>query len=247
MRRKARVIFMREIRAFKGKAFESGIFWQLYRDLERQFRDFLDYVPFYNNETTYSFKLLNLILSIGGHVDSAFKEMARFPDFADNEGCRKILKLLEISEKNIAQGKAPKPIPMRLPLEVFEKVYKLSEKEVIFKLTPENLVLTPFKPDPEIDTKMPEWWNIYNGLKHDVGLRFEEANLRNTLRALAGAFLLNVIHEPAILRLYDYGLLECVGGGIPWEQLIDMIHRKQKLFCSVETPVFMYDYEQMRE
>jgi len=44
--------------------FEKGIFWELYKDLERQFQNFLEYVPYLpGNETVYSFKLLNLILS----------------------------------------------------------------------------------------------------------------------------------------------------------------------------------------
>ena len=38
--------------------FEKGIFWELYLDLERQFLDFLEYVPYLpENETVYSFKL----------------------------------------------------------------------------------------------------------------------------------------------------------------------------------------------
>jgi len=45
--------------------FEKGIFWELYGDLERQFENFLDYVPYLEaNENTYSFKLLNLILRL---------------------------------------------------------------------------------------------------------------------------------------------------------------------------------------
>lgn len=47
--------------------FENGYFWELYNDLERQFITILEYVPYLEgNETTYSFKILNLILGIGG-------------------------------------------------------------------------------------------------------------------------------------------------------------------------------------
>lgn len=46
--------------------FGNGIFWELYKDLERQFQTFLEYTPYLEgNENVYSFKLLNLILSIG--------------------------------------------------------------------------------------------------------------------------------------------------------------------------------------
>jgi len=34
--------------------FENGIFWELYKDLERQFQDFLEYVPYLSgNEKAY--------------------------------------------------------------------------------------------------------------------------------------------------------------------------------------------------
>ena len=44
--------------------FENGGFWEYYKDLERQFEDFLVFVPYLRgNEKTYSFKLLNIFLS----------------------------------------------------------------------------------------------------------------------------------------------------------------------------------------
>ena len=59
--------------------FQKGIFWEIYTDLEKQFQNFLEYVPYITeNEKVVSFKLLNLIQSIGGHVDSTFKEMAKY-------------------------------------------------------------------------------------------------------------------------------------------------------------------------
>ena len=62
--------------------FENGGYWEYYRDLERQFENFLEFVPYLSgNENTYSFRLANLILAIGAHIDSAFKEMARYPEF----------------------------------------------------------------------------------------------------------------------------------------------------------------------
>ena len=61
--------------------FRNGYFWELYTDLEHQLRDFLEYVPYLpGNEDIYSFRLLNLILSIGGHVDSTLKEMIDITD-----------------------------------------------------------------------------------------------------------------------------------------------------------------------
>jgi hypothetical protein len=80
-----------EEKGFKPN-FENGGFWEYYKDLERQFESFLEYVPYLEgNENTYSFRLANMILAIGAHVDSAFKEMARCDMFADKESCKEIL------------------------------------------------------------------------------------------------------------------------------------------------------------
>jgi hypothetical protein len=69
-------------------------------DLERQFIDFSNYVPYLDgNESVYSFRLMNLILAIGAHVDSAFKEMFRCPDFSVNYP--KILKKVQDGEATI--------------------------------------------------------------------------------------------------------------------------------------------------
>lgn len=249
MKRKPQVIFARNVRLELEGKFETGIFWELYSDLERQFQNFLEYVPFHNNEYTYSFKLLNLILSIGGHIDSAFKEMARYSDFSTNKNCEKILRILRESEENVKKGKPPKPVGISLPLKAFDKEYGIFKEKIIFKCQPEGELITPFlRHNPK--TGAPEWWEVYNELKHDVGINIEKANLRNTLHALAGACLLNVRHIPAVFRLYDSGLLKLRWAekfyGKPAceeilrEQVKDMLGKESPFY--VETPLFIYNY-----
>lgn len=222
--------------------FETGIFWELYLDLERQYENFLEYVPYLpGNEQTYSFKLLNLILSIGGGVDSAFKEMARYPRFCGNPEIQEILGRLKESEKR-EKREPPITIPIWLSLKAFEKEYGISKQEVIFKRLPKREKVVPFKPFIS-ETNEPEWWGIYNGLKHYVSVNLKKASLQNAMQALAGAFLVNVIHAPAILRLYDYEVLDYLGDMVR-EQLEEMIDRRQKLFGVVETELFVYNYEQ---
>lgn len=134
---------------YKIDKFENGNFWELYKDLERQFADFLDYVPYLEgNENTYSFRLANLISGLGGHVDSTFKEMARYPKFCDNEECEEILTLIGKSENSVEQGRAPITIPIRLLLKAFEKEYQLTKKRVIFKRLPEREEILPFDSMP---------------------------------------------------------------------------------------------------
>ena len=249
---------MNEKIAKSNDMFERGYFWELYMDLEHQFESYLDYVPYIDgNEGVFSFKLWNLIVSIGGYVDSAFKEMAHYPRFLANEKCKEILKKIEESEGNVARGLPPQYPSNRLCLEAFEKEYQLSSRRVAFKKLEKRETIIPFKPCNS-KTSAPDWWDIYNGLKHNLGVNFKEANLKNTLNALAGAFLLNVTHEPSILRLFKYGVLKVehsVSHGTPLETISLLepflptkdhelaiqrkLELKQEFSGIVETPLFI--------
>lgn len=216
-------------------------------DLERQFKNFLEYVPYLDgNEKTYSFKLLNLILSIGGHVDSALKEMARYPDFSNNPTCKKIVEKLHESENSIKSGRPPLTIAIGLCLEAFEKEYEISKKRVIFKQSAEKMEIIPFEPST-VKSKIPDWWRVYNGLKHDVTVNIKEANLQNALKALASAFLLNVIHKPAISVLNERGVFKpALKGGAYFTGDPKKYLEKNKVMNIgfVETNIFIFDYRQ---
>lgn len=133
----------------------------------------------------------------------------------------------------------------------------------MFKKLEGRQIITPFKPcNPK--TKAPDWWDIYNGLKHNLGVNFKEANLKNTLNALGGAFLLNVTHEPSILRLFKYGVLKVehsVSHGSPLEAislsepflptkdhekaLQWKLENKKEFKGIVETPLFLCCYREV--
>ena len=216
--------------------FENGGFWEYYKDLERQFEEFLEYVPYLKvNENTSSFRLANILLGIGAHVDSAFKEMVRSKMFVDVEACKEILKRAENKSGIIVSA-----------ISAFDKIYEIRSKQVIFKCLPERIPITPFK-----ETK-PEWWDFYNDIKHDITPSFSKANLKNVRDALAGAFLLNVIFESSINRLEKHGIVK------DKYQLVG--HKKERIFsrgkfmdiqhthvpdsydCLIETPLFIYEY-----
>jgi hypothetical protein len=177
--------------------FENGGFWEYYKDLERQFESFLEYVPYLNgNENTYSFRLANLILAIGAHVDSAFKQIATYPAFDTKYPL--ILK--------DAAGNPKKPtIWDYFPL---AEEYELSKLRVIFKRLPAGEDVFPFQQYQKIPVaggkdkiQCPDWWIDYNSIKHQFTFNFSKATLKTARDALAGAFLLNVIHIPAAVRL----------------------------------------------
>jgi hypothetical protein len=223
-------------------SFENRGFWEYYKDLERQFEDFLEYVPYLEgNEQTYSFKLLNIFLSIGGHIDSALKEIARYQYFAEIESCRRILDKAENKEGILKSG-----------IQAMDEIYAIESMTVTFKCLPKRIPIKPF------DCDKPEWWDFYNALKHNVSINLPKANLKNVRDALAGAFLLNIIHEPAALQLFEYGLLKPIypQGATFTQQLYDTFRGCDLIKTrplnpdfkpiedafTIETPLFSFDY-----
>lgn len=188
----------------KGKqcftpTFENGGYWEYYRDLEKQFENFLESVPYLSgNENTYSFRLANLILAIGAHIDSAFKEIARYPEFST--------KYPLILKKETGEPKNP---TIRDYYDLAME-YKLPKRKVMFKRLPELELVAPFQQYAKVGDriKTPDWWRVYNSVKHEFSENFGKATLQNTRDALAGAFLLNIIHVPAYLRLMEYGVVK---------------------------------------
>ena len=44
--------------------------------------------------------------------------------------------------------------------------------------------------NPTLKQKIPDWWNGYNKVKHNMDTEFNKANLKNVLNALAALFIL---------------------------------------------------------
>jgi len=118
--------------------------------------------------------------------------------------------------------------------------------------------IIPFKASNPT-TKAPEWWEIYNGLKHNVGVNYRKATLQNIRNALAGAFLLNAIHIPSAVRLTKFGILKPfynakIGFGMPPsssdiapEVVEDWLKKHRGFWGIVETPLFIYNLEELLE
>lgn len=218
--------------------FENGGYWEYYKDLERQFENFLDYVPYLSgNEKTYSFRLANLILAIGAHIDSAFKEIARYPDF--------LIKYPLVLTKGNGKPKNP---TIRDYYDLATE-YNLSQRRVMFKRLPEREAVTPFQQYVKVGDRIetPVWWKVYNSVKHGFSENFGKATLQNTRNALAGAFLINIIHAPAYIRLVEYRVVtpQPRGTGIAvfyfkpgWKENVEKGNR----WGVIETPLFSYDY-----
>lgn len=221
--------------------FENGGYWEYYKDLEHQFEGFLNLVPYLKkNEKVYSFRLANLILGIGAHVDSAFKEIFRWSVFSSKYAS--ILSKVNSGKSNITDYRKLEP------------EYNLSKREVVFKCLPDRQTIVPFR---GFDKESPKWWRDYNKIKHEFSLNFYRANLNNARDALAGAFLLNVIHKPARKRLFDYRLLnpkyqqgttffETYNDRFDGEEMFPprKLETKYNNPFTIDTSLFFYDYEE---
>ena len=134
-------------------SFDNGGYWEYYKDLERQFENFLDYVPYLEgNENTYSFRLANMILAIGGHIDSVLKKIAEEPVFSS--------KYPEMINPIVKKGEhkgGPRDQELIDYYPISEE-YKLYEKIVVFKCLPNREEILPFKEYRKEIGKVPYWW-----------------------------------------------------------------------------------------
>jgi hypothetical protein len=133
--------------------------------------------------------------------------------------------------------------------------YNLTEESVDFKCLPDREQLFPFRQyqRKSLPATCPDWWTTYNNVKHNFSESFKEATLQTVRNALAGAFLLNVIHKPSWLRLFSYGMLKPKYNPSGFEQRFDTfrglpMHPERPVGIRIEDPfiietsLFSYDY-----
>jgi hypothetical protein len=223
--------------------FQKGLYWAFYKYMESNFIEYMKHVPFTKeHEKVHSPSLVALLLQICGYTDSAFKDMARYSEFGSENACQNIVK------KGINYN-------IRDARKAFQPIYHLSEKKVLAKLDwCGDRMIIPFARFVHTREVSPKWWRAYQEAKHSWTSAFEKANLKNTLEALSGAFLLNVVHFPSMKLLFD---LELYTPGI--KQIKDFVavdldptsfdrlvkeactsHKDVKYDLRIETPLFVY-------
>lgn len=181
--------------------------WQEYCLLERELREFVEYVPLENEHLeVWSLKLGNILIILGSVLDSFFKFALEDPVFD------------EIPVIEDIRGKTRTDIDDYKT--VFQDFYNLSEKRIYVRLNGE--FLQPFKAFGE--HKAPEWWQAYQSVKHDRFVNKKEAKLKYILEGIAGLFLVNVIHIPIRVILVHLRLWEdAFNKGWNWDFVADSI------------------------
>ena len=146
---------------------EVDTHWNYFLALEEDFLRISRYVHFNeDNNKTYSIEFARIILSAGSEVDVVAKALTKAKTGKETEN---------ITEHMDAIVPAFPTIPMHV---VFMDRFGLN--------------VTPW--DNWNQSKSPDWWKSYNAIKHDRGNHFQEANLENTFRSIAGLFILLIYH-----------------------------------------------------
>ena len=211
-----------------------NLYWKEYILIEKEFKATNMYLTIdLMNFTAYSDAFTKLILEIGSEVDVVAKELCR----------------------TINRASTAKKLHQYRP----EIIGRFSEFPNV-TVACGNIDLKPWK-DWEI--RVPVWWDVYNGIKHNrngielhAGVSLENykfANLENILNSLAGLYQLEqylyciITHDPVIetplpgsrfFRMKDFG----------WENKrfgkdnIFYIDQRNGHLYSMETDKFYTDY-----
>ena len=157
--------------------YESPIHWRYFLALEEDLLRISRFIEFTDeNYSTFSIELASILLGASAEVDIVAKQL-----------CKKIKtgkKADNIKQYTDQLGPA-------LP--------KIGE--FIVELPRFGLRLNPWENWTLTHRKSPLWWTAHNNVKHNRHTYFDEANLKNTLNAVAGLYVL-------VLYLYQELALE---------------------------------------
>lgn len=155
--------------------------WKQYQALERDAKEVIEHIPLVEEHlSVWSLRLGDILIVLGSVIDSVFKFALQY------EG------LTETMPDVMKKIRAKDRLDMGDYRQVFQDYYGLSSKHVYIR--PLARRIQPF--GKWADGRSPDWWDAYQGVKHDKFANKKDAQLRHVLDGLAGFFLLNVIHVP---------------------------------------------------
>lgn len=182
-------------------------FWSHYLSLENNLKEISEYIAIHKaNYESYSFKNMQLYFSVCTDIDSILKHI------------RGNLNLEPVKQPNM--GHHRKMLLKHFPI--------IGQVKVFLDISNEKRTLQPFKPLPNEDESF-EWWSAYNDVKHQRPEKFNQANIKNLLNALAALHILNLLyaisskeeyltnHEDILIQasaLRNYPILQIQNSGI---------------------------------
>jgi hypothetical protein len=165
--------------------FSGGLAWYRYKRLQEEFINATQYFPFeQKHKAIWSEFFSDLLTKVCSSIDGFFRKMvedSRFDSFSH-------VSVLKSSKRKH---------DINYFRDFFDPIYQLSTAKVKIEygLTSYG-TCRHFKGflDPK-NNRIPSWWNSYNHVKHGWYVNIKEATLKNTIEALAGLFVLNVLHK----------------------------------------------------
>lgn len=157
----------------------ANFFLPIYQNLEKETLKLAENI-FFNDEqlSVYSIKVAELLIRTVVEIESLSKEL-----YVKND------------------GKKEKPFFDRDCLDLLEKRWTLSKKQVIitspwldFQQT-ENRILIPLHNANQCGPKAPDWAQAYQAVKHDRSKNLKRANIKMLIRALAALYILNIYNK----------------------------------------------------
>lgn len=180
--------------------FIRGKAWFLYNRLERDFMKTTTYVALETvHNDVWSERFGELLIRTGDMVDSFFRYMINSKSLDNKDTVEKLRK--KIREKRQTDPNwHPNINDFR---KAFNPIFQFSsvELEASYGLTYYG-ELQPFK---DFARSSPVWWESYNKVKHEIFEQIErKATLENCINALAGLFILNILHKESQGYLIRY-------------------------------------------
>lgn len=174
--------------------FVRGLAWYRYKRLQDEFINATQYFPFeQKHETIWSEFFSDFLTKVGSSVDGFFRKMledSRFDSFSHVQVLKNSKRKRDINYFR----------------DFFDPIYQLSSVEVntAYGLTFYG-ACRPFAGFLDSkNSKIPVWWDAHNHVKHGWYVNIEEATLKNTIEALAGLFVLNILHKESQEYLIKY-------------------------------------------
>ncbi|WP_293124126.1 hypothetical protein [Microcoleus sp. bin38.metabat.b11b12b14.051] len=179
-------------------------YWQFFVALESDLEATTRYVECCEeNYNTYSVAYAQIILSAGSEVDVVSKLL-----------CNKVQPTSKAENINHYR-------------EILHSQYKfIPDLKVLIPRY--NLSLTPW--DSWVSAKNPDWWKLYNNIKHERHKFYKEANLKNALFSVSGLFCL-------VLYFYHQELRE--NSLQPWPKLLTLNPEWNPRICTDVRPGYI--------
>lgn len=224
--------------------FLRGMNWYTYLNLEKRLYDLSKYVTFdQQNRDTWSETFASYIILTGSSVDTFFRDLVECP-CVENEPSFK-----EVNHR--IQNRGNKSWNIHDFRDAYEPIYEFSQNilKVPFGLS-HYPVIQPFD-QFSISNGIPNWWNVYNNLKHEYYDKLHHATLDQAINALGGLLLLNVLHKCSQEYLIHIGIIKDPVRTLNTNEMVKAFKESKTGYptrwtmlqgCNIQTPVFVFEY-----